>query len=205
MASLLSYALTNVPDVKETMGIASSDLTWDNIITRAINQGTEMIEGWCGRRFQATDYVEYYDASYSQQLILRQYPIISLTSIEARDTTLNNNSFNTVTTDQYFVDNNAGVIDAISFFWGKYDQWRITYRAGFATIPSDIAEACATLASYFAGTDPSQVAGVVLKREGSREIRYSQQGYKSPEDLFTQLGIAATLQRYGTQALGTLR
>lgn len=205
MASLASYALTNVSDVKETMGIASGDLTWDNIITRSINRATEMIEGWCNRRFLATDYTEYYDASYSEQLILRQYPIISLTSIEARNTTLNDNSFNTVTSDQYFLDNNAGVIDAISGFWGKYDQWRIVYRAGFTIIPSDLAEACAALASYFAGQDPAQVAGLAMKREGSRELQFHRMGYTSVEDLFTQLGIAATLQRYGTQALGTLR
>lgn len=210
MASLSSYALTNLADVKETAGIASGDTSWDNLIIRKINQSTEMIEGWCNRRFLATDYVEYYDSTYSEQLILRQYPVINLTTIEARDTTLNDSSFNTVVSDMYFTDTNAGIIDAVSQFWGKYDQWRVTYRAGYATIPYDLAEACATLASYLAVNDPSQTAGIARKREGAREIQYGNARFVTPdtsgaEVLFTELGILPTLQRYSSQALGSLR
>jgi hypothetical protein len=51
LMSLLSYALCSLFDVKESMGIASSDQSWDNLIIRKINQATRQIEAYCDRRF----------------------------------------------------------------------------------------------------------------------------------------------------------
>lgn len=198
MASLLSYALTSVADVKETMGIASSDTSWDNLITRKINQATEMIEGWCNRRFAATNYTdELYDATWTQQLILRQRPVITFTSLAGRDTTLNEGSFDTVDASEYFIDEEAGLVNAVSSFWGRYEQWQVTYRAGYETIPSDLAEACATLAAYLAGSDPSSTTNIRRKKEGARELEYGQNNFASMDEMFTQLGILTTLHRYG--------
>ena len=56
MATLLTHALTNLADVKESMGIAASDTSYDNLIVRKINQVTRQIEGYCGRRFLDTSY-----------------------------------------------------------------------------------------------------------------------------------------------------
>lgn len=206
MADLLSYALTSLGDVKELLGIDSSDQSWDNLIRRKINQATEMIEGWCNRRFKSTAYTaEMYDATQDNQLVLRNYPVIAFTSLSARDTTLNSGSFSVIDSDQYFVDTNAGVVDAVSSFWGQYDQWSVTYTAGYATIPSDLQEACATLAGYLTVNDPSQQTGVASKREGSREVRYFDHRSSSDDGLFAQLGILPTLERYSSPALGSGR
>lgn len=209
MATLVSYALTTLADVKETLGIASSDSSWDNLIIRKINQSTEMIEGWCQRRFKETTYTdELYDATYDRQLQLRNYPVTSTATfaLSARDTTLNQDSFDSVDTDQYFIDRNAGIIDAVSSFWGSFDQWKVTYSAGYATIPSDLQEACATLAAYLTVNDPSAHTGIESMREGSREIRYSDVTFGGANsDLFADLGILPTLQRYSVQPLGSGR
>lgn len=206
MATLVDYALTTVADVKETLGIASSDSTWDNLIKRKINQATEIIEGWCNRRFKSTTYTdELYDATHDGQLLLRNYPVISFTSLSARDTTLNEGSFDTVDSEHYFVDANAGVIDAVSAFWGGYDQWRVTYTAGYATIPADLAEAAATLAAYLTTSDPSATLGISAKKEGSREVKYFDHRSTKGDSVFTQLGILPTLQRYSSPTLGSGR
>lgn len=195
MASLLSYALTNVADVKEQLGIESSDSTYNNLIIRKINQATEIIEGWCSRRFAVTTYTdELYDASHTGQLQLRQFPLTTSTiTLKARDTTINTGSFDTIDTDQYFVDANTGIIDAISSFWGSFDQWSVTYTAGYVTIPSDLAEACCTLASYFMANDPATSMSISSKHEGQRSISYFS---GSNEKLFERLGIRFTLDRY---------
>ncbi len=205
MASLVSYALCTLADVKETLGIASSDNSWDNIIIRKINQATEIIEGWTGRRFAQTTYTsELYDASADNQLILKNRPV-SAVSLGARDTTMNSGSFDTIPTDQYFVDSTAGIIDAVSSFWGSYDQWSVTYTAGYATIPADLAEACATLAAYMTSNDPSTQTGISSKREGSRQVTYFDHRSSTNDSLFTQLGIIPTLERYSVPALGSGR
>lgn len=206
MAQLLSYALTTEADVKETLGIASDDHSYDNLIVRSINRATEMIEGWCGRRFKLTTYTdELYDATYDNQLVLRNFPVTSLTSLSARDTTLNSGSFDAIDSENYFLDASAGILDAVSNFWGSYDQWEVTYTAGYATIPSDLAEATAALAAYFVGNDPATGVGIASKREGSRQVTYFDHRSTSDTSLFTQLGILPTLERYSSPALGSGR
>lgn len=192
MASLASYALTTVADVKETLGISSGVTTKDNLITRKINQATDMIENYCERRFASTAYTEEYDGSGIDELILRQRPIISFTSLEARNTVLNQSDWSTIPTDQYFLDNNAGMVKAITYFWGNYNRWRATYTAGYATIPYDLQEACATLAAYLTTNSvPGQIE--LEKREGSRMARYQQ---LQTDDLFARIGIKETLDNY---------
>lgn len=202
MSTLLDYALTSVADVKETLGIAGSDNTKNNLIIRKINQATEIIEGYCGRRFKATDYVEYYDGTGLDTLTLRNWPVISFTSIENRDTSLNDASFSTVPGDRYFVNMDSGLVNALGSFFGSWDRWKVTYRAGYATIPQDIAEAAATLAAYLATNDGSQIAGVAEKQEGGRRIRYMQ--HQPGDDLITRLGLNYTLDRYTTPVLSGL-
>lgn len=201
MADLLSYALTTLADVRESLGIDAGDTSSDNIIKRKINQATEIIEGYTQRRFASTVYTdEYYDGSLRDQLLLRQYPVITFTSLSARDTSQNDNDFNTVDANQYFVDSNSGIIEAVSGFYGGFDRWKVTYTAGYATIPSDLAEAAATLAAYFVSNDPASSANVKRKREGSREIEYTNNA-STTEELFDQLGIKATLDRYTNHVL----
>jgi hypothetical protein len=203
MATLLDYALTTVADVKETLGIASGDNSKNNLIIRKINQATQMIEGYCQRRFKQTNYVEYYSGGGGDQLLLRNCPVITSEpfSVQARATVRNNDDFNTVGTDLYFIDENAGIINAIASFYGRWDEYKVTYTAGFATIPDDIAEACATLAAYLV-TDPSTSAFIAKKREGSREVQYTQ---GSKADLLSELGLNTTLDKYVLHALSGQR
>lgn len=209
MTALISYALIDVDSVKETLGIPSSNTSKDNLIRRKINQATEMIVGYCNRRFdEQTGVVEYYDGSGLEQLLLRNRPITATTTftLEARDTSLNDNDFTTVDTDHYFVDTAAGVIDGLSTFSGRYDRYKVTYSYGWATIPSDVAEACASLAAYLVNNDPSQVANVASKKEGTREIRYSNnKGGYDTDNLIEQLGLKITLDRYAEPVISGQR
>lgn len=200
MATLLSYALTTVADVRAIPGMDSS--ISDDYIIRKINQATEMIEGYCGRRFKATDYTEYYDGSGIDELLLRNFPVNSVTSIGGRDTSLNEDDFNTVDANQYFTDLDAGTIEAVSSFYGGWDRWKVVYNAGYTTIPADLAEACATLAAYLVNNDASSTAGVTQKKEGTREIHYGDTKVQygsdpaSANNIITQLGLQVTLDRY---------
>lgn len=203
MADLLSYALCTVADVKELLGIASSDSTKNNLIIRKINQSTEIIEGYCRRRFKETTYTnEIYDGTGTDQLGLLNYPISSVEAITVgmRDTTLNEDDFNTVDSELFFIDYTGGLLNGVGSFYGGWGQYRVTYTAGYATIPDDLAEACATLAAYFVANDPSMSAFVTRKKEGSREISYSDTASRG--NLYEQLGIQITLDRYSRTTLG---
>lgn len=204
MASLVSYALCTVADVKESLGIASSDTSWDNIITRKINQATQMIESYCGRRFLQTTYTdEEYDSTRSNQLILRQRPIVGSITLGRRNGTLNDDNWNDIDTDLYFADANSGVIDLLFTTSGIWNGYRVTYTAGYATIPADIAEACATLAAYYT-LNADGVVGVREKQEGARKIMYYE-GIKSFDGLINVLGIDVIINSYSNSPVLTDR
>jgi len=201
MASLLSYALTTVADVKETLGIDAGNTSKDNLIIRKINQATEMIEGYCrlpaDHHFASTTYTsEEFDGTGTVQLILRMRPVITFSTLQVRDTRLNEDDWTTVDTELYFTDLASGVIDGNFTFQRNWNRYRATYTAGYETIPSDLAEACATLAAYYVD-NATTGTGVKKKQEGSRQIEYFNPNTSSGNSsIFTQLELDEALNRY---------
>lgn len=198
MADLSTYALTDLASVKESLGIASGNTSKDNLIIRKINQATDMIEAYSNldndHHFKETTYTnEEFNAPNSDELVLRARPVTTVSSLQARDTVSNQDDWTTIDTEDHFIDQRSGVIEGLYRFYGRWKRWRVTYTAGYSTIPSDLAEACVMLAAYLTENATSGVA-VKRKQEGSREIEYfaPSQG----ESLFTQLGIDDALNKY---------
>lgn len=196
MTALNSWALTSEADVKESLGITGT--SQDNLIRRKINQATDMIEAFCGKNngqhFASTTYTnEEYDGTGTNQLILRNAPVISLSNFSERNTTENDNDWTTIESRDYFVDLTAGVIDCRFGILPYWNLYKVTYVAGFTTIPSDLAEACVMLSCALVES-ASTGASVKKKTQGPKTIEYydSVQG----ESLITQLGIDDMLQRY---------
>lgn len=196
MTALNSWALTTEADVKESLGITGT--SQDNLIRRKINQATDMIEAFCGKNngqhFASTTYTnEEYDGTGTNQLILRNAPVISLSNFSERNTTENDNDWTTIESRDYFVDLTAGVIDCRFGILPYWNLYKVTYVAGFTTIPSDLAEACVMLSCALVES-ASTGASVKKKTQGPKTIEYydSVQG----ESLITQLGIDDMLQRY---------
>jgi phage gp36-like protein len=200
MATLVSYALTNLADVKESLGLPGSDHTKDNLIIRKVNAATDMIESFCGRRFLSTTYnnIEY-DANNALQLILNQRPITDFASLDIRDTSFDINDWETVNPQLYFVDAAAAVIDLNFRAIGRWNRYRVTYTAGYDTVPNDLAEACASIAAYLTINARGEI-GVIEKQEGQRRARYND-GIKGLKDLFSQLGVDQTIAQYANEPI----
>lgn len=136
MATLVSWALTSVADVKESLGIDSGDHTKDNLIIRKINQATEMIEGFCGlsynHHFAETTYTnEEYDGTGSNQLSLKARPVSSISSFQRRLGSQNISDWQDIDSIFYFSDLSSGVID-LGFYEGTgWNSYRVTYTAGY--------------------------------------------------------------------------
>jgi hypothetical protein len=205
MASILSYALTDLASVKESLRIPSSTTTYDNLIIRKINQATRAIEAYCGRRFKATTFTEVeYTGTVIDQIILRQRPIIEFTALEVRNTTLNSSDWETIDTQLYFVDYAAGILDLNFIATGKWNRYRVSYTAGYYTIPEDLAEACATLAAFYYNNADGSDVGVSRKKEGQREIHFALAG-QTFKSVLEALGIDEILYYYANFPLMTDR
>lgn len=205
MADLLDYALTTVSDVKESLGLDAGNTSKDNLIKRKINQATGMIENYTHRHFKETTYTdEEYDAPSTNQLVLKQRPVISFTSISVRDSSLNESDWSTFDSEEYFLDNTAGVVESLTLLRGGFNRYRVTYKAGYEadnwpdSLPWDLREAATTLAAYLVNNG---TAGTNVKRknEGQRSIEYFE---SSGNSLFESLGIDETLDAYANVTVG---
>lgn len=202
MADLVSYALTNLADVKESLGIASSDASWDNLIIRKINMATEMIESYCnlayGHHFKETTYTnEVYNGINGNQLVLLMRPVSAVSSFQYLNSGENIDSWDTIDTEDYFIDLNSGLLNGFSS-GSNFGSIRASYTAGYSTIPFDLSEACVTIAAFLVDNGTSG-GGIKRKREGQREVEYFQAGSNagsSGDSLIEQLNLDGVLNRY---------
>lgn len=200
MADLLSYALTTLSDVKESLGIDAGDTSQDNLIKRQINRATLYIESFCSlprdHHFASTTYTqEEYDGTGRNTIVLRMRPVITMSSFQSRDSNQNTDDWTDVESELYFTDLTSGVIELLFGARKSWNVYRVTYTAGFATIPADLAEACVTLASYYVENSASGTA-VKKKQEGQRSIEYFQPSQSESGSVVDQLGLDDLLSRY---------
>jgi len=126
-----TYALTTTARFKTYAGVSGS--TDDTLIAILIDQITEFIENYCGRRFKSTTYTsEEYDGTGTHHLVLKQYPISTFTILQERGTRQNKDDWGTVDSEDYFVETATGIITLIPYeFIQGTKLYRATYTAGY--------------------------------------------------------------------------
>lgn len=111
---------------------------WINTLNEGISKA---IQNHCGRDLELTTYTETYDGNGQLTLKLKNYPIISVTSVTYTDT---NGVEEDVSSDDYFVYADEGwlrlkITATHSSTWIREDQaYEIVYVAGYAALPDDI-------------------------------------------------------------------
>jgi hypothetical protein len=92
--ALASNALTTLATVKAELGIADAVTTHDARIERLINAASDAIERHCGRQLsRATVTDERVKGFGTQHLLLARTPIVSVTSVELDDSTVDADSY----------------------------------------------------------------------------------------------------------------
>ena len=132
--ALKAYALTTVARYKTFAGITVA--TDDTLIEIFINQVTEFVEKYCGRRFKKTTYTATkLDSDGGEVLHVPQYPIISTSTftLYSRDTIENEDDWTTVDSEDYYIDYDAGLIYRIGGNkWIRGRQYyKVDYTAGY--------------------------------------------------------------------------
>lgn len=74
-------ALTNLASVKAQAGIAATDTSRDTQLRSLIDGVTSLVKQQLNRNIEADDFTEYYSGDNTPYLLLRQYPVISITRI----------------------------------------------------------------------------------------------------------------------------
>lgn len=122
-----------------------SDYIEGQLVTKDIMEG-----GYCSRKFLAADYtLAEYTGNNRKNLLLRQYPINSITTITLDGTTLFPSGSSTLASLGFFI--SQDIIGALFYdnVWTRDlpNNINITYNAGFSQIPSDLKFAAVYLAA----------------------------------------------------------
>jgi len=145
MALDIAVALITLAEAKTYLKITTSGD--DTIIEDLIDQISGMVETYLGRRLTIGSLTEYYDGNGTSELILRRYPIVTITSLHIAD---NNRIFDDnaaiVIADDLIIYTQRGIIRLFNnggaFTTGRANI-RVIYDAGWdsvtaKTVPHDI-------------------------------------------------------------------
>ena len=192
---ILIYALVSLADVKEALGIL--DNSQDSYLTNLINRATDIIEKYCnGRRFKETTYTnETYDGNGSQFLNLKHYPISAITSLQWRSGDFSSNNWDSIDSSMYTYLDIEGEIYYTGVFSRGIRNYRVSYTAGYSTIPNDLQQACITLISYL--KNQTKTSG--MKSESLGEYSYTKDD--DVQATISKLGLDEILNAYRIPAL----
>lgn len=149
--ALISEALTTLASVKSIAGIASSDTSQDAFLELLINSASLEIAGFCDRTFGRADYTENIAATNRQALLLRQWPIVAVSSLT------NNGLAYTLNTDYRLDDPDK----AQGIVW-RAQGWEPKYLVGGLTddaLGKDRTIAITYTAGYYLPGNVNYVAG----------------------------------------------
>ena len=156
-------ALCTLDEVKQYLGIETTSS--DELLTSLINNGSEFIENYTNRKFAITDYLEIRDGTGNAKMPIYYAPITEITSVKIWDAEVTaKNTSNLI----YFTDGNVFPIGIMNI--------QISYKAGFASTPLDVKQACIELVSYKykqkdrIGLNSKTLAGEVINFE-HKDIR----------------------------------
>ena len=144
-------------EYKSYVGITSDNS--DTIIDALIPKVSELVKTYCRRTF--VDYVndakvETINGGYGTRIFLKEYPILSVSSVDySSDYGQNYTSLVEFTDYALDIENGQLVELTGNGFLEAINGYQITYTAGYETIPADLKLAVMDLMTYYIKNDMS--------------------------------------------------
>lgn len=133
-----------------------TDDSEDEILQIYIDAAEEFIKNYCNRTFEETVYTnELYDGPGTPCLVVDDYPILSVEEILEYDEVVS--SISDLDDDGYYIKNNRpyGIYHSLCWSAGR-DTIKVSYTAGYSSIPSDLKLAAFLVTSYFRNMSTKQ-------------------------------------------------
>lgn len=195
------YDLVEVPRVEEYIGTTDSTTIVKMIVNYVSNfiegqlVSSDIIEGgYCHRRFIDTDYtLAEYTGNNRKHLLLRQYPINSITTITLDGTTLFPSGSSTLADLGFYISNDITGAVFYDNIWtvDLPNNITITYNGGYSQIPFDLEYAALFLSARMWERKGKEI----LKSERLGDYSYTVQDINE-DNPFGDGTIKQTLDRY---------
>lgn len=143
-------ALASLAQLKTQLGIISSETKYDAKLTLFLNAASSWVETYCERKFESQSYVELINGNRTNYFITDQWPIISVTELRISSNRDWASPTSLIPATDYGVSSDGiGITYYPGYLPQGYDNVRLTYVAGYATIPSDLQLATIWAAEWF--------------------------------------------------------
>jgi len=162
-------ALTSLANVRAYLDLGVS--TYDTMLEDFIDRVTDQFETYCSRYFKAADYTEYLDGKGLNILFPKQWPINSVASIYD-DSDWAWGETTVIDSDDYRIVDDIYVQLKSSVFTKYIQNIKITYNAGYTTIPEDLEQAAIEQVAWLFRKNQGQLEGVTSKSLGDGSITY---------------------------------
>lgn len=184
--------LTTIDALKEYLGEVG-DLE-DDLLTRIVTAASENINRYCQRTFESTVYTsELYTGSGTDTLILRNFPIITLSSVSEGGTalTIGTDPYGAGTSgDVYILSANEGsIVRPFSWFLCYRHYYSVTYTAGYATIPASIVQACLDLSSLMVHEKDHVGLAAKIGSQGTTYVRALPDSSQRALDMYRDISM----------------
>lgn len=136
--------LTTLSSVKAYLKLGNES-TDDALLNELIKACSTAIENYCQRKFGVDTYEEEYDGSGKPFLLLQNYPVTSITSVEVDEQVID--------TGEYKVRKNNGMLFRKGIWPQGVMNITVIYSAGLDEVPSDVELACKVFVKSFFNTD----------------------------------------------------
>lgn len=143
-------ALFTIFDFKNYKGIHSTERDDQTIpVVAAVN---ELVESYCNRKFTefvSTPKEEYFDGN-DNFVYLKEFPVIEVVSVEGSSDA--GETYSELT--NFYIDAEEGRLetkDSTAFVNSVFPRrsLKVTYRAGYESVPKDLQMACLDLVEYY--------------------------------------------------------
>ena len=155
----------------------------DEQLNKIIPSVSQLVKTYCGNTFvdyYSSNKVDTINIDWDTHIVqLTESPVNSIVSVEERDSYGSSYSTLTTTDHEYYLDSATDSI--IRTTDGSYKNWsrgpgavRVTYRAGYASVPADLRLAVFDLITYYLKDEHKErrsIAGASIQNQASSSQR----------------------------------
>lgn len=173
--TLASYALVSFDLAKAYLKIPDATTSEDQLINFWINSATDELERECDRQLKSRAVTGEIQHGRGQNIILlKEWPVTAISELRIdnqRDFTAASTLVDP--TDYRICDDGNGVLYTGNFPRG-YGNIKVTYTAGYTTVPSDLQNACLWAVTWYHSIRNSADIGRITKNKEGETVSYSQ-------------------------------
>jgi hypothetical protein len=174
--TLHTYAFVSLDLAKSFLKIPDAVTADDDLIKLWINTATDDLERECDRQLSSRAVTgELHHGRGQNALLLRQWPITAISELRIDAKSEFTDASTLIPTTDYQVgDDGNSIIYKNAVFPRGYNNLRVTYTAGFTTVPSDLVMAALWIVSWMHSIRNAADIGRASKNKEGETVSYLQ-------------------------------